>query len=353
MEPMAGPRRRRLAGRLANDVWGRRRAKARRIRGPVAAGLRKRKPGQDRQCGGQAAPARRVRGGSGYVLRRPTRRARDDRRELGPRMRASRSSRKDLARSRRRHLGGAGPETALHPLEGHGLGGLRSRRAIDRGVQHGRPRRALAPDAIRNPRQRLRAWLRPPQNAFVQSYGINALDASLLLLPMVGFLPPDDPRVHGTIAAIERKLMQNGFVLRYDTGSGTDGLPPGEGAFLACSFWLADNYALIGRTDEARDCSSACSRCATRSGCWPRNTIRSGSASSAISPKLLSPRPYQYGAQSHERDRAGEDAREPLHGFAPRRMNRWVRRLDRSAWPDGAVGAFMKPCEDRRGRSSV
>ncbi len=90
------------------------------------------------------------------------------------------------------------------------------------------------------------------QNAFVQSYGSTALDASILLLPMVGFLPPDDPRVHGTIAAIERKLLQNGLVLRYDTGSGTDGLPPGEGAFLACSFWLADNYALVGRTDEAR-----------------------------------------------------------------------------------------------------
>jgi GH15 family glucan-1,4-alpha-glucosidase len=90
------------------------------------------------------------------------------------------------------------------------------------------------------------------QNAFVQSYGSTALDASILLLPMVGFLPPDDPRVHGTIAAIERKLLQNGLVLRYDTGSGTDGLPPGEGAFLACSFWLADNYALVGRMDEAR-----------------------------------------------------------------------------------------------------
>ena len=91
------------------------------------------------------------------------------------------------------------------------------------------------------------------QNAFVQSYGATALDASLLLVPLVGFLPPDDPRVHGTIAAIERKLTQDGFVLRYDTGSGTDGLPAGEGVFLACSFWLADNYALTGRMQEARD----------------------------------------------------------------------------------------------------
>ncbi|HTZ88656.1 MAG TPA: glycoside hydrolase family 15 protein, partial [Solirubrobacteraceae bacterium] len=92
----------------------------------------------------------------------------------------------------------------------------------------------------------------PRQNAFVQSYGSTALDASLLLIPLVGFLPPDDPRVRGTITAIERRLMWNGLVLRYDTEGGSDGLPPGEGAFLACSFWLADNYALTGRMEEAR-----------------------------------------------------------------------------------------------------
>jgi len=90
------------------------------------------------------------------------------------------------------------------------------------------------------------------QNAFVQYYGATALDASLLLIPMVGFLPSADPRVRGTVAAVERDLVRNGLVLRYDTGKGTDGLPPGEGAFLACSFWLADNYVLQGRYDEAR-----------------------------------------------------------------------------------------------------
>jgi GH15 family glucan-1,4-alpha-glucosidase len=92
----------------------------------------------------------------------------------------------------------------------------------------------------------------PAQNAFIQSYGTTALDASLLLIPMVGFLPPDDPRVRGTLAAIERHLTRDGFVLRYDSGVTEDGLPPGEGAFLACSFWLADNYVLQGRDDEAR-----------------------------------------------------------------------------------------------------
>ena len=90
------------------------------------------------------------------------------------------------------------------------------------------------------------------ENTFVQSFGDTTLDASLLLIPIVGFLPPDDPRVQGTVAAIERRLLRDGFVLRYDTGTAVDGLPPGEGAFLACSFWLVDNYVLLGRYDEAR-----------------------------------------------------------------------------------------------------
>ena len=88
--------------------------------------------------------------------------------------------------------------------------------------------------------------------SFVQSYGSRQLDASLLQIPLVGFLPADDARVRGTVAAIERRLIEGGFVMRYDTAAGTDGLPPGEGAFLACSFWLADNYVLQGRHPEAR-----------------------------------------------------------------------------------------------------
>ncbi len=105
------------------------------------------------------------------------------------------------------------------------------------------------------------------KGAFTQSYGSDALDASLLLVPLVGFLPASDPRVIGTVAAIERELLRDGFVLRYATGESTvtapaghvaaaagrervdhvDGLPPGEGAFLACTFWLVDNYILMGR----------------------------------------------------------------------------------------------------------
>jgi GH15 family glucan-1,4-alpha-glucosidase len=90
-------------------------------------------------------------------------------------------------------------------------------------------------------------------NSFVQSYGTTELDASLLLIPLTGFLPPDDARVQGTLAAIERDLTVDGLVLRYRTERVDDGLPAGEGRFLACSFWLADNYILQARYAEARD----------------------------------------------------------------------------------------------------
>jgi GH15 family glucan-1,4-alpha-glucosidase len=89
------------------------------------------------------------------------------------------------------------------------------------------------------------------KQAFTQSFGDPELDASLLMMSIVGFLPPDDPRIRGTVAAIERELFFDGFVARYRTESNVDGLPPGEGAFLPCSFWLADNYALQGRMQEA------------------------------------------------------------------------------------------------------
>lgn len=90
------------------------------------------------------------------------------------------------------------------------------------------------------------------QNAFVQHYGGQELDASLLMIPFVGFLPISDERVRGTISAIERRLASDGFVARYHTRPDLDGLPPGEGAFLPCSFWLVDALALMGREDEAR-----------------------------------------------------------------------------------------------------
>ena len=89
------------------------------------------------------------------------------------------------------------------------------------------------------------------KNSFVQYYGGKTVDAALLLMPQVGFLPPDDPRVRGTIAAIERELLVDELVLRYRTEDDVDGMPKGEGAFLACSFWLADAYAETGRMADA------------------------------------------------------------------------------------------------------
>ena len=90
------------------------------------------------------------------------------------------------------------------------------------------------------------------RNSFVQHYGGQELDASLLMIPLVGFLPAADPRVRGTVTAIERELLADGFVLRYRTRRDLEHLPPGEAAFLACSFWLADNYALLGRNEDAQ-----------------------------------------------------------------------------------------------------
>jgi GH15 family glucan-1,4-alpha-glucosidase len=91
------------------------------------------------------------------------------------------------------------------------------------------------------------------RNTFTQAYNTPALDASLLLMPALGFLPADDPRVQGTIEAVERNLLREGFVLRYQTGDTGDGLPGDEGAFLACSFWLVDAYAYSGRRHEAEE----------------------------------------------------------------------------------------------------
>jgi GH15 family glucan-1,4-alpha-glucosidase len=90
------------------------------------------------------------------------------------------------------------------------------------------------------------------RNSFMQYYGGDTLDAALLMMAPVGFLPPHDPRIVGTVEAIQRELMRDGLVARYQTRPGIDGLPEGEGAFLACSFWLADNLVMMERFDEAR-----------------------------------------------------------------------------------------------------
>jgi GH15 family glucan-1,4-alpha-glucosidase len=91
----------------------------------------------------------------------------------------------------------------------------------------------------------------PSLNSFVRSYGSKQLDASLLLLPAIGFLPAEHPRIRGTVEAVERGLVTDGLVRRYNTDAADDGLPAGEGAFLACSFWLVDAYLMLGRRDDA------------------------------------------------------------------------------------------------------
>ena len=132
--------------------------------------------------------------------------------------------------------------------------------AFDRGIKAIEQFNYIGPiDRWREHRDRLHADICQRgfdvrRNAFTQSYGSDELDASLLMVPLVGFLPADDPRVAGTVAAIEHDLLADGFVRRYRTAHDgrVDGLPPGEGVFLPCSFWLADNYVLQGRLDEAR-----------------------------------------------------------------------------------------------------
>ena len=117
-----------------------------------------------------------------------------------------------------------------------------------------RPGRSLARGARRDSRRRVPKGYDPELGAFTQFYGSQRLDASVLLIPLVGFLPADDHRVIGTVEAVGRTLERDGLIARYEAdeeNAEVDGLPPGEGVFLPCSFWYAANLALIGRTDEA------------------------------------------------------------------------------------------------------
>jgi GH15 family glucan-1,4-alpha-glucosidase len=128
-------------------------------------------------------------------------------------------------------------------------------RAVRMVEHHGRPgpadRWRAQAEAVR--REVCERGYDADRRTFTQAYGSRGLDAATLLIPAVGFLPPDDERVVGTVEAIQRELCRDGFVLRYDTTEAADGLPPGEGAFLPCSFWLADALTLIGRHEEARE----------------------------------------------------------------------------------------------------
>ena len=119
------------------------------------------------------------------------------------------------------------------------------------------------------------------RQTFTQSYGSRALDAALLLIPQVGFLPPSDDRVRGTLRAVQAELGSDGLVRRYDTGDTADGVAGDEGAFLACSFWLADALVLDGRARRVGPGSRVCSACATTWACSRRSTTWRPGASSA------------------------------------------------------------------------
>ena len=110
------------------------------------------------------------------------------------------------------------------------------------------------------------------RNTFTQHYDTTEVDASLLVLPLVGFIDGDDPRMLGTIAAIEEDLVRDGLVLRYRTESGVDGLPGDEHPFLACSFWLVSAYAAAGRADDARALFDRLWAWPTTSACSRRST---------------------------------------------------------------------------------
>lgn len=175
--------------------------------------------------------------------------------------------RRGVGPARRRDLGGPGPAAPVHPLQGDGVGRLRPRpRLAEQAGQEG-PRldqwKALRDEVHAEVCQK--GW-NADVGAFTQYYGSTLLDASLLMMAMVGFLPPDDPRIVSTVEAIQRDLTVGGFVRRYQTASGgsgdgdgeagggnVDGLSGEEGTFLMTTFWLADNLALMGRHDEARE----------------------------------------------------------------------------------------------------
>jgi GH15 family glucan-1,4-alpha-glucosidase len=159
------------------------------------------------------------------------------------------------SRSGRGHLGGARAKPPLHPLQGDGLGGVRQgdRFHDEYGLQGSVERWRELREEIRS-EVVSQAW-NPRKQAFAQSYGSDELDASALLMPAVGFMSADDPRMVATVEAIQRELLRDGLVLRYQprADGAVDGITSDEGVFLPCSFWLADVLAAQGRLTEARE----------------------------------------------------------------------------------------------------
>ena len=178
--------------------------------------------------------------------------------------------------ARRRHLGDPRSVAAFHPFKSHGLG---------RDGPHGQGHRGfhLPGDAARWKRVRGQIHQEvcgkgfdPSRNTFTQYYGSRQVDASLLMIPLVGFLSPHDPRVQGTVQTIEKELFRDGLVQRHSHhgSQSVDGLPAGEGTFLACSFWLVNTYVSRIATPKRKSCFSDSWRFGTISGFCPKNTIQ-------------------------------------------------------------------------------
>ena len=184
-------------------------------------------------------------------------RRRAGRRVLGAAARAAREPRAPLARAGRGHLGGPRAAAPLHALEGDGVGGVRprpSRRSRSSGATATVDRWRRVRDEIHA--EVLERGYDDELGSFVQSYDSKRLDASLLMIPLFGFLPADDARVRGTLDAVApraaRRRVRAALPPRRG-GRAVDGLPPGEGAFFLCSFWFVDNLVLLGELDEARE----------------------------------------------------------------------------------------------------
>ena len=166
---------------------------------------------------------------------------------------AGRGGDRELARARPRHLGGARRAEALHLVEGDVLGRARPRRAAGRAARGARPRgRSGSRSPTRSTPTSARTAV-DERGVFTQHYDTDALDASVLLMPLVRFLPPDDERIRATVLAIADELTEDGLVLRYRVEETDDGLSGEEGTFTICSFWLVSALAEIGEHERARE----------------------------------------------------------------------------------------------------
>ena len=274
---------------------------------PVAAGYEGSRPRADRQCRARPTAARCLWRGDGRAASGASRWTRLARGRLGVSARDARAPHRSLESAGRGHLGGArrAPRHFTYSKVmawvafDRGIRAMETFGSTDRSSAGGPSRRAIHDDVCTR-------GFDPDVGSFVQSYGSKELDASLLLLPTVGFLPPTDPRMRGTVDAVERRLFVDGFLLRYDTRTSDDGLPGGEGAFLACSFWLADAYVLLNRMDDARRLFERLLGLRNDVGLLAGGIRHTGAAPGRqLSSGVLAYRARQHRAQSGARHQAG------------------------------------------------